>query len=49
MKSMEIGHQHSGKTFVDYLGNHSAEVVINESGWGEFFVPAGSVAVWVQK
>lgn len=48
-KSMEIGQQHSGKTFVDYLGKHPAEVVINEDGWGEFYVPAGSIAVWVQK
>jgi alpha-amylase len=48
-KNMEIGKQHSGKTFIDLLGKHPAEVVINEEGWGEFFVPAGSVAVWVQK
>lgn len=48
-KNMEIGKQHSGKTFIDFLGKHPAEVVINEEGWGEFFVPAGSVAVWVQK
>lgn len=48
-KNMEIGKQHSGKTFIDFLGKHQAEVVINEEGWGEFFVPAGSVAVWVQK
>lgn len=48
-KSMEIGQRHSGKTFVDYLGAHPAEVVINEDGWGEFPVQAGSVAVWVVK
>jgi alpha-amylase len=48
-KSMEIGQQHSGKVFIDYLGKHPAEVVINEAGWGEFHVPAGSIAVWVQK
>jgi alpha-amylase len=48
-KHMEIGKQHSGKTFIDFLGKHPAEVVINEEGWGEFFVPAGSIAVWVQK
>lgn len=48
-KKMEIGKQHSGKTFIDHLGKHTAEVVIDEEGWGEFFVPAGSVAVWVQK
>ena len=48
-KNMEIGKQHSGKTFIDFLGKHPAEVVINEEGWGEFYVPAGSIAVWVQK
>lgn len=48
-KNMEIGKQHSGKTFIDFLGKHPAEVVINEEGWGEFFVPAGSIAVWVQR
>jgi alpha-amylase len=48
-KHMEIGQQHAGKTFVDYLGQHPAKVVIHESGWGEFHVPAGSVAVWVEK
>jgi alpha-amylase len=48
-KDMEIGQRHSGKTFVDFLGKHPAEVVINESGWGTFHVPAGSIAVWVEK
>jgi alpha-amylase len=48
-KSMEIGQQHAGKTFIDFLGKHPAEVVINEDGWGEFHVPAGSIAVWVLK
>ncbi|WP_276483851.1 alpha-amylase [Paraflavitalea pollutisoli] len=48
-KSMEVGQRHSGKTFIDYLGNHQAAVIINEAGWGEFQVPAGSVSVWVEK
>ncbi|HUP13644.1 MAG TPA: alpha-amylase [Niastella sp.] len=48
-KRMEIGTQHSGKIFVDHLGKHPAEVVIDENGWGEFYVPAGSIAVWVEK
>lgn len=48
-KNMEIGKPHAGKIFVDYLEKHPAEVTINEDGWGEFHVPAGSVSVWVEK
>ncbi len=48
-KNMEIGKGHAGKIFIDYLQKHGAEVTINEDGWGEFLVPAGSVSVWVQK
>ena len=46
-KNMEIGTSHAGKTFVDYLGKHPAKVVINDKGWGEFHVSAGSVSVWI--
>jgi len=46
---MEIGLRYAGKTFVDMLQKHPAEVTINEHGWGEFFCPAGSVSVWVEK
>ena len=48
-KSMEIGTRYSGKTFVDMLGKHAGEVMINEDGWGEFYTNAGSVSVWVEK
>lgn len=48
-KNMEIGKRHAGKTFVDYLQKHPAEVTINADGWGEFHVSAGSVSVWVEK
>jgi alpha-amylase len=48
-KNMEIGQQHAGKVFVDYLGKHDAEVTINAEGWAEFFVRAGSVSVWAVK
>jgi alpha-amylase len=46
---MEVGQAHAGKTFVDYLGKHYAEVIINEEGWAEFFVRPGSVSVWAIK
>ena len=48
-KKMEIGKRHSGKTFIDYLGKHPVEVIIDEEGMGEFCVMAGSVSVWVTK
>ncbi|MEO8109818.1 MAG: alpha-amylase [Ginsengibacter sp.] len=48
-KTMEIGIWYKGKTFVDLLENHPAEVVINDDGWGEFFASAGNVSVWVTK
>jgi len=48
-KTMEIGSRYAGKTFIDLLQKHPSEVVINEQGWGEFFVTAGSVSVWVVK
>jgi len=46
-KWMEMGRQHAGKSFVDYLGNSQGKVAINADGWGEFRAPAGSVSVWV--
>ncbi len=48
-KSMEIGQRFAGKTFVDYLETYADEVVINNAGWGEFQVKAGSVSVWILK
>ena len=48
-KNMEMGKEHAGKIFTDCLGNHPGQATINESGWGVFEVPAGSVAVWVEK
>jgi alpha-amylase len=46
---MEIGKQHAGKIFVDFLSNRADEVVIEENGWSNFFVNAGGVSVWVSK
>jgi alpha-amylase len=48
-KTMEIGKRYAGQVFADLLGKHPAEVLINEEGWGEFFVTPGSVSVWVAK
>lgn len=48
-KKMEVGKRYAGKIFVDLLQKHNAEVAIDEEGWGEFYVNAGSVSVWVIK
>ena len=48
-KNMEIGKRYAGKKFIDKLGKNPAEVAINNDGWGNFFAPAGSVSVWVEK
>ena len=46
---MEIGKRYSGRTFVDLLQKNEVEILINEDGWGEFYAPAGSLSVWVEK
>ncbi len=46
---MDIGERYAGKTFIDLLRKHPAEVIINEKGWGEFYVTPGSVSVWIEK
>lgn len=46
-KHMEIGQRHSGKTFIDILGNRPEEVHIDENGWGNFHVKSRSISVWV--
>ncbi len=48
-KKMGIGKKFTGKTFVDYLQKHKAEVKIDKEGCGVFEVVAGSVCVWVLK
>ena len=48
-KTMEIGSRYANKTFIDLLGKDDREIIINEDGWGEFFVTPGSVSVWVEK
>lgn len=47
-KKMEIGKKYAGKKFTDYLGKHTAEVIIDKDGCAEFFVNAESVSVWIQ-
>jgi alpha-amylase len=46
-KKMHIGGQFTGREYIDFLQNHDARVKIDEEGWGEFLVRAGSVSVWI--
>ncbi|MEO8765399.1 MAG: alpha-amylase, partial [Ginsengibacter sp.] len=48
-KNMEIGVRYADRIFFDLLQKNPNEVVINKDGWGEFFAPAGSVSVWIEK
>ncbi|GAA4206028.1 alpha-amylase [Pedobacter jeongneungensis] len=45
-KAMEMGQHFAGRVFRDRLNNIEAEVIIDENGWGEFLVAAGSVSAW---
>lgn len=46
-KTMCVGSQFAGRTFVDYLGNRPEEVFIGSDGCAAFPVNGGSVSVWV--
>lgn len=46
-KSMEMGGNYAGKNFVDMLGHCDQTITIDEHGWCEFPVEAGSVSVWI--
>jgi alpha-amylase len=48
-KVMEIGKRYAGRTFFDLLKHSPGEVKINQDGWGDFFAPAGSLSVWIEK
>jgi len=47
-KSMEVGKRYAGKDFRDFLQNNQKIVRVDEWGWGNFHVSAGSVSVWVE-
>ncbi|KUP05265.1 alpha-amylase [Bacillus coahuilensis p1.1.43] len=48
-KWMYVGKQNAGETWKDMTGNRSDQVVINQDGWGNFYVNGGSVSVYVQQ
>jgi len=48
-KNMEIGKRYAGKKFIDMMEKNSDEIEINNDGYGNFFAPAGSVSVWIER
>ena len=48
-KTMYIGTQFIGETFIDALGNCDEEILIDETGSGRFKVKAKSASIWVRK
>jgi alpha-amylase len=48
-KTMEMGKAHTGRVFVDWLGNHPGKVTIDAEGKGEFQVSGCSVSVWIEE
>lgn len=45
-KQMYVGRQHAGERYRDLLENRQEEVVIDEEGYGVFFVEGGSISVY---
>lgn len=45
-KRMYVGRQHAGETYRDVLENRQEEVVVDEEGYGVFFVEGGSISVY---
>ena len=48
-KSMYVGTQHAGETWIDTLGNLKHEVSIDEEGYGVFSCADGSLSIWIKK
>ena len=46
-KTMEVGSNHAGKTFIDATHKRNEEIVIDENGFATFLCAAGSVSVWI--
>ena len=44
-----MGEKFANKAFIDALNNCQDEVIIDEEGFGNFYVKSRSLAVWVEK
>ena len=47
-KRMYVGNKFAGERFIEAIGNCNEEVIIDESGFGNFKVKGKSVSVWVE-
>lgn len=45
---MFVGEDQKGKVYKDKLGNNDSEITIDDGGYGDFFVSAGSVSCWIE-
>lgn len=46
---MELGTEHAGRIYVDYLGNNEAKVTVDEDGYAVFPVSGGSVSAYAEE
>ncbi len=44
---MFMGEESKGEIYRDYLGHREEEVLIDDGGYGDFFVNGGSVSAWI--
>ena len=45
---MDVGKEHAGEEWTDFLGWHLGAVKIGEDGKGRFRCPARSISIWVE-
>ncbi|WP_312217571.1 alpha-amylase [Sphingobium yanoikuyae] len=47
-KSVQLGPEHAGASFHDFLGHHDEEIIADENGSIILKVPGGSISLWVR-
>jgi alpha-amylase len=47
-KSVQLGPEHAGASFHDFLGHHAEEIIADENGSIILKVPGGSISLWVR-
>lgn len=46
---MNVGEDQAGKVYVELTGNNSNEIIIDDEGYANFEVGAGTICCWVEK
>ena len=44
---MDVGKENAGKKYTEITGTNSNEIVIDDDGFGDFEVGAGTLSLWV--